>query len=299
MPPPAFTRNATGRRRRHVVRRTQYLLRSEGLNARKQWQSHLYQQMRAAALIRFGQTLGWLSSCAVVYMINASNDVVDPNMLLSLLLGSSLLELYARHADMYTILDAILCDIPDNEDRTVHWGPPRHRRIADFDTDDNARSLTRFTKTQLYDILHLLALPHFVAVRRGRVGLRVYNFHREELLIFLLTKIVTGEANVHLCQMYFGGPADRWSYGYPWFLRYVDNRFYRVHTTQGLCRWVRYFPNLAAAIAQHVGTHVARLDWTGPTLYEDCDSRRPIIFESLVCRRVFEGDMHSGNWTRW
>jgi hypothetical protein len=164
MPPPAFTRNATGRRRRHVVRRTKYLLRSKGLNARKQWQSHLYQQMRAAALIRFGQTLGWMSSCAVVYMINALNDVVDPNMLLSLLLGSSLLELYARHADMYTILDAILSDIPDNEDWTVHWGPPRHRRINDFETDDNARALTRFTKTQLYDILQLLALPHFVDV---------------------------------------------------------------------------------------------------------------------------------------
>ena len=254
-----FIRHATGKRRRHIVRQTKYLLRSKGLNSRKQWQFHQYQEWRTIALVRFRQALEWVSSCAVVYMLNESNGVLDSNVLLSLLLAQSLLQAYAWHADYATICDSILADIPDNEDRTVHWGPAQNRRIADFDTDDNARAMTRFTKAELHEMLRLFAFPDPVYVRCGTFGATQYRFHPEELLIFSLTKIATGLPTVHLCLMYFGGAPDRWSYGYPYFLRYVDSRYRRVHTTQGLNRWVHFFPTFADAIQHHVGTDVARI----------------------------------------
>jgi hypothetical protein len=115
-------------------------------------------------------------------MMSESNGVLDSNLLLSVLLGSSLLNLYAWHTDFYTICDSILADIPDTEDRSVHWGPQQHRRIADFNTDDNARSLTRFSKTELYELLQLFDFPcnahGIVSVPCGPLGLSNYDIHR-------------------------------------------------------------------------------------------------------------------------
>jgi hypothetical protein len=93
------------------------------------------------------------------------------------------------------------------------------------------------------------------------------------LLIFGLMKVALPFSTVHLCQMFFGGAPDRWSYGYPYFLRYLDARYRRVHTTEGLSRWVHLFPIFAEAIAAHVGTDVARID---------TKTRQPYVVHGLM-----------------
>ena len=40
--------------------------------------------------------------------------------------------------------------------------------------------------------------------------------------LFTLTKIASGDDNKKLCNSIFSGLEQRYSYGYPWMLRYLD-----------------------------------------------------------------------------
>ena len=72
----------------------------------------------------------------------------------------------------------------------------------------------------------------------------------EEIFLFSLTKMAHGLDNLQLCSNYFGGSAKRWPYAYPWFLRYMDQRFEHVLSMEGLERFVPYFPYFARKIAE-------------------------------------------------
>jgi hypothetical protein len=47
---------------------------------------------------------------------------------------------------------------------------------------------------------------------------------------------------------YFGGDYNCWSYGYPWMLRYLDERYKDIAGHQGLTRFVADFPRFHRAI---------------------------------------------------
>ena len=52
--------------------------------------------------------------------------------------------------------------------------------------------------------------------------------------------------------MVCGGHASRWSYGFPWIVRYVDKRYTDILGHQGLTRFVDQFPDFFDAIQQKV-----------------------------------------------
>jgi hypothetical protein len=147
----------------------------------------------------------------------------------------------AAAVDDYNAADEELFEYQPQDEPVAHYAPPAYRRIADFLDDDDARRLTRFTIPQLQELNNIFQLPEHVEVKD-------YHFHREELLIFSLAKIASGLANVELCDNVFGGAEDRWSYGYPHFLRYLDQRYFLINSFLGLARWLQMFPSFSACI---------------------------------------------------
>ncbi|KAL7524503.1 hypothetical protein ACHAXR_002236, partial [Thalassiosira sp. AJA248-18] len=79
-----------------------------------------------------------------------------------------------------------------------------------------------------------------------------YLIHPEELFLFTLTKVATGRTNQSIIDEYFGGDYARWSLGYPWMLRYIDERYEDIIGHQGLARFVTDFPRFNRAIERFV-----------------------------------------------
>ncbi len=67
-----------------------------------------------------------------------------------------------------------------------------------------------------------------------------------------MTKCKTGLSNKHMCDYIFGGYACRWSYGWPWILRYIDDRYEDIIGHQGLMRYVDKFPSFFEPIQRNV-----------------------------------------------
>ena len=44
----------------------------------------------------------------------------------------------------------------------------------------------------------------------------------------MMAKCKLGYGNIALCKLIFGGNASRWSFGYLWILRYLDERYDRT-----------------------------------------------------------------------
>ena len=150
-------------------------------------------------------------------------------------------------AQVYCQFDFLLADInPDKDDRAI-FGPDRKRRIQDL-TESEARLWTRFTKSQLTRIFNLCQFPHFIEIEN--CGQNTYNMTGEEIFIFGMTKLAHGLDNNLLCLNFFGGSSKRWTYAYPWFLRFVDGRFSHVVGIKGLRRFVPQFPYFARKIAE-------------------------------------------------
>ena len=79
-----------------------------------------------------------------------------------------------------------------------------------------------------------------------------YLIHPEELFLFTLTKLATGRTNISIVDEYFGGDYTRYSYGYRWMLKYIDERYTDVIGHQGLARYVRDFLRFNRAIETYV-----------------------------------------------
>ena len=116
--------------------------------------------------------------------------------------------------------------------------------------------MTHFSQSQLR---HLYA--HFgLATLAAGVGTTIpiftgrtyYQIHPEELFLFTLTKLATGLSNIMIVDTYFGGDYNRWTYGYPWMLRYLDERYKHIAGHQGLTRFVADFPRFHRAIEEYV-----------------------------------------------
>jgi hypothetical protein len=154
------------------------------------------------------------------------------------------------------VADAMLFDIPFHEEAAPQqFTRSKNLRIADLN-DVQALKMTHFSQSQLR---HLYA--HFgLATLAAGVGTTIpiftgrtyYQIHPEELFLFTLTKLATGLSNIMIVDTYFGGDYNRWTYGYPWMLRYLDERYKHIVGHQGLTRFVVDFPRFHRAIEEYV-----------------------------------------------
>jgi hypothetical protein len=85
--------------------------------------------------------------------------------------------------------------------------------------------------------LALRHLLHLVNTNPNGPGGRNHLFHPEELFLFMMMTCHTGMTRKALCAYVFGGNASRWSFGYPWILRYVDTRYARTLSHEKLREW--------------------------------------------------------------
>ena len=123
--------------------------------------------------------------------------------------------------------------------------------------------MTHFYHGQLVCLYRLFDLDSFlrnidetkVPLYTGHIVNNVptrYLIDPEELFLFTLTKIATGRTNQSIIDEYFGGDYARWSFGYPWMLRYLDDKYIDIIGHQGLTRFVKDFPRFNRAIERYV-----------------------------------------------
>jgi hypothetical protein len=73
-------------------------------------------------------------------------------------------------------------------------------------------------------------------------GYRNYHFDPKELFLFVMTKFKLGYGNTALCNLIFGGHSSWWSFGYPWILKYLDERYDRTISHKKLRDYVNDLP---------------------------------------------------------
>ena len=64
-----------------------------------------------------------------------------------------------------------------------------------------------------------------------------------------MLKCRKGHSNKDICDYIFGGNASRWSYGFPWVLVYLDERYRDIIGHQGLDRFLDQFPAFFEAVS--------------------------------------------------
>ncbi len=79
-----------------------------------------------------------------------------------------------------------------------------------------------------------------------------YQINPEEVFLFTLCRLATGMSQVRIVDTYFGGDKNRWTYAYPWMLKYLNERYVNIIGHQGLLRFVDDFPRFRHAIEMYV-----------------------------------------------
>jgi hypothetical protein len=138
---------------------------------------------------------------------------------------------------------------PDEENDHPSTRMPWQNLCLDSWMEQEAYGFTSFTKDQLNKIYHHFGLAARAAQNDGAIPVptganhgRNYHFHPEELFSFMMTKCKTGFSNKALCDLIFGGHSSWWSFGYPWILAYLDDRYSRTLSHEKLCDYVHLFP---------------------------------------------------------
>ena len=159
-------------------------------------------------------------------------------------------------------LDHHLHDIsPLESSRSLLITPNQSIRFASWD-DGQCYAYTSFLGKDLRRIYNLFGLANiadafgFIRISHGGTNQRgevcCYRFHAEELFLFFMTRCKKGLTITDMVNFIFGGHCNRWSYGWPWMLRYLDNRYRNILGHQGLLRFVDQFPQFFEAIENHV-----------------------------------------------
>ena len=117
-------------------------------------------------------------------------------------------------------------------------------------SDYVARRYTRFSKEELVQILFLFQLGGGdIRIRCSRTQNRCYLFTREEVFLYGMNKLATGDYTDKLCMDVFGGSPRRWSGAYKWFLFFVYDRYYHpILSMNGLLCFRDRFPEYARQI---------------------------------------------------
>jgi len=149
-------------------------------------------------------------------------------------------------------LDSDLLDYDDNATNSgFHYPLNRNVRIDMFQNDDEADQFTLFKKNELLRLLDIFGLPEYIWVPQNSVQItgKYYLFHREELLIYMLHRMVSKSTHKAVADSpLFGGSSNRWSKGYRWLVMHLDDRYFPLIGPDGVRMWVAHFPSFAHTI---------------------------------------------------
>lgn len=161
-------------------------------------------------------------------------------------------------------IDHLCHDIsPLEESRTFIILPWRDLRLRDWE-DHTCYFFTGYRRQQLIRIYNAFGFreecmksnKRFLTVSNHHVNAGgyecKYRFHPEELFLFGMTRVRHGCSIKLLVNTVFGGYATRWSYGWPYFLIFLDERYDCILGHQGLMRYLKDFPRFADAIKRFV-----------------------------------------------
>jgi len=119
--------------------------------------------------------------------------------------------------------------------------PPRNRSIDEL-SEENAKSLTRFNKDQLHQLLLHWRIPAVIVT-----GQR-YSFTGEEVLIISLAKLATGDPWTRLIPGFFGGDVRRWTAAFRWFVNHLFVQFYHKISGESIQMWLGQIDNFKQVI---------------------------------------------------
>jgi hypothetical protein len=200
-------------------------------------------------------------------------------------------------------LDAEWFDIPLEEEQS-HLSHRLARQYIGIDawpaqeTYDN----TGFRPDQLRKVYGLFGLedmanqePHVGSILVPTGHGRHYHFYPEELFMFLFVKCRTGHNNKHLCAYYFGGHAARWTFGFRWIVRYLDQRYQRTLSHEKLACFLPQFGQFYEAISAYMQQSFDRQNHDGSTNDHDGLNHCPLpIFGFIDCSIDKTCRPHSG-----
>jgi DDE superfamily endonuclease len=179
-----------------------------------------------------------LAWCAMMRCLDTAQQMGNNSM--SLLLIPFVV--FAAHRYIYYIQKTLeyvrkWCDTVDVNEETL---VPRIKevkqmtRISWFTNDSECERKTKFTREQLYKIVELMELDEYVRVVHTNEPLKWYKFHREELVLYMLTKFRTGNSHAQMHDNISHSDQRRWSYGYKFIVRHVIHKFRHIILLDGL-----------------------------------------------------------------
>ena len=268
MPRAARIRDLTGCRRRTALRRSsancRYMMLSHGeIGTRHQLHVAWLKSITAASINE-----AVLHQLLILKVLLITNVILPPNINIDAILDFIVHLTSVGHATYGVLvstwlrLDHLLYDItPLEASYSSQFTPYQNVRLDDWD-DLYCKKYTSFLGNTLRDIYRLFGLANiadndgFIHIPTGHtndhgVACR-YRIHAEELFLFFMTRMKKGWSINDLVDQIFGGYYNRWSYGWPWMLRYLDDRYRNILGHQGLLRFVHLFPQFFDAIENHV-----------------------------------------------
>ena len=147
--------------------------------------------------------------------------------------------------------EMLLFDVIEDVPRRIMYYPPSHRTFEEW-SDRVARGFTGYVVNELIQIARYFDLAIGGDIRVEVTPGHNYVFGRQEIFLFSFVKIYSGMDNCQLADLIFGGNPHRWTYGFKWFLWYVDERYIHVISFSGLAGEVDNFPRYARAIARKI-----------------------------------------------
>jgi hypothetical protein len=168
-------------------------------------------------------------------------------------------------------------------------------------SDQETYENTRFRKNQLWKVYELFGLedvanqePHVGSILVSK-GNRNYHFYPKELFMFLMVKCRTGHNNKHLCAYYFGGHAFRWTSGFCWIVRYLNQRYQQTLSHEKLVCFLPQFGQFYDVISAYMQQSFDRHNHDGSTNDHDGLNHCPLpIFGFIDCSVNKTCRPHSG-----
>jgi hypothetical protein len=132
------------------------------------------------------------------------------------------------------MIDSALGDIhPQDVLPRGHSLKPRtHITIQQFTSDDESMLATGFRVTELMTIKNFFRMDEAQDIV-GFIRIHNYCFTSEEILLFVLWKLKSGNTNAQLCDAYFGGDERKWSFAMQWFINSIYSLVSRGTETPG------------------------------------------------------------------
>jgi hypothetical protein len=157
------------------------------------------------------------------------------------------------HIAWLLLLDYQYQDIPlDKEEGSRGRWLLRQKIWIDDWSKQECYDFMLFTQVQLYKIFDQFCLVQLSVQTNGYI--RVYTAHKhycfdpEEIFLFFMTICKTSYSNHEMYNLIFGEHPSRWSFGYPWILKYLDTRYARTNSHEKLHDFVDKIPSFYDAI---------------------------------------------------